>query len=140
MFSVVVVDDDESLRTLIRHRLERTGEYTVVGEAVNTTDALALAEAQKPHVVLLDLLLGDEVGADIIGDLLRTAPQTMIAVLTALSAEEHEEIVRAAGAFVFYEKTTLTDLPADLREDLRTFRQALDGTEIVAPSAITRRP
>lgn len=139
VISVLVVDDEAHLRTLIRRRLERTDRYTVVAEAADTTEALALAEAHQPDVVLLDLLLGAEFGADIIGELLRVAPRTMVAVLTVLSAEDQEDKVRGAGAFVFYEKTMLADLPVHLHDDLATFHRALEGEEVVAPSALARR-
>jgi DNA-binding NarL/FixJ family response regulator len=138
--SVLVVDDEEALRTLTRRRLERTGWYRVVAEAATTAEAIALTEHHQPDAVLLDLLLGPDHGTDIIGELLRVAPLTLVAVLTVLSAEDQEEAVRMEGAFVFYEKGQLADLPVHLREDLRTFRRALEGEDVVAPSAIARRP
>lgn len=137
--SILVVDDEDDLRTLIRRRLERAGWYTVIGEATTTRDAINLAEAHQPDVILLDLLLGSEHGVDAIGDLLRAAPRTMIAALTVLSAEDQEPTVKAAGAFVFYEKTMLVDLPGHLRDDLFRFHRAIAGEDVVAPSAITRR-
>ena len=140
VISVLVVDDEEALRTLIRRRLERTGWYVVVAEATTTAETITLAEHHQPDVVLLDLLLGPDRGADIIGELLRVAPMTLVAILTVLSAEDQEEAVKTKGAFVFYEKALLADIPVHLREDLRTFHRALDGEEVVAPSAITRRP
>jgi DNA-binding NarL/FixJ family response regulator len=139
VISVLVVDDEEALRTLIRRRLERTGWYLVVAEAATTTEAVTLTEHHQPDVVLLDLLLGQDNGADIIGELLRVAPMTLVAILTVLSAEDQEEAVKAAGAFVFYEKDLLADMPVHLREDLRTFQRALEGEDVVAPSAIARR-
>jgi CheY-like chemotaxis protein len=138
--SVLVVDDEEALRTLTRRRLERTGWYRVVAEAATTAEAIDLTEHHQPDVVLLDLLLGPDHGTDIIGDLLRVAPLTLIAVLTVLSAEDQEEAAKLEGAFVFYEKALLADLPVHLREDLQTFRRALDGEDVVAPSAVARRP
>jgi DNA-binding NarL/FixJ family response regulator len=139
VISVLVVDDEEALRTLIRRRLERTRWYEVVAEAASTTEAIALAEHHQPEVVLLDLLLGPDHGVDIIGELLRVAPLTLVAVLTVLSAEDQEEAAKTKGAFVFYEKSLLADIPVHLREDLRTFQRALDGEDVVAPSAIARR-
>jgi DNA-binding NarL/FixJ family response regulator len=138
--SVLVADDEEALRTLTRRRLERTGWYRVVAEAATTAEAIDLTEHHQPDVVLLDLLLGPDHGTDIIGDLLRVAPLTLIAVLTVLSAEDQEEAAKLEGAFVFYEKALLADLPVHLREDLQTFRRALDGEDVVAPSAVARRP
>lgn len=136
---VLVVDDEAALRRLIRERLEADGGYTVVGEAADADTALRVAEDEQPDVVLLDLLLGPEQGVEAIGSLLRVAPEAMVAVLTVLSAEEEESPALAAGAFVFYEKTMLEQLPDHLREDLALLRQALSGEEVVAPSALTRR-
>lgn len=136
---ILIVDDEQDLRRLIRHRLERTGWCTVIGEAADTADTIRLAEAEQPDVVLLDLLLGAERGIDAIGELLRVAPQAMVAALTVLSAEDQEEAVKVAGAFAFYEKTMLADLPDHLGEDLPLFRRAITGDDVLAPSAVDRR-
>lgn len=137
---ILIVDDEDALRRLIRRRLERTGWCTVVGEASNIAEALEIAEVEQPDVILLDLLLGPERGTDAIGVLMQAAPRTMIAILTVLLAEEHEDVNKAAGAFAFYEKTMLADLAHYLRDDLDAFAKALAGESIVAPAATTRRP
>lgn len=136
---VLVVDDERDLRSLIRHRLERSGWCHVIGEAADTADAIRLAEDEQPDVILLDELLGAERGRHAIGLLMRAAPQTMIATLTVLDAEDEEKSVRAAGAFAYYEKTMLAELAEYLREDLETFRRAIAGEDVIAPSATTRR-
>lgn len=137
---ILLVDDEEDLRYLIRRRLERTGWCTIVGEASSTAEAIEAAAAEQPDVILLDLLLGSERGTDAIGRLLQAAPGAMVAVLTVLLAEEEESTSRAAGAFTFYEKTMLSDLATHLRDDLDTFSRALQGESVVAPAATTRRP
>lgn len=136
---VLVVDDERDLRTLIRHRLGKTDGFAVVGEAEDSRQAIELATAHQPHVVLLDLLLGAENGINAVGPLLRAAPAAMITVLTALPAEEEEQPLKTAGAFAYYEKTMLVDLADYIREDLHTFQRALQGEDVVAPSAVTRR-
>lgn len=136
---VVVVDDEPDLRLLIGRRLQREPRFTVVGEAADIAGAIeAVADAQ-PDVVLLDLLLGAEHGRDAVGPLMAAAPEAMIAVLTALPAEQQEAVLRAAGAFTYYEKSLLAELPGLLDEDVRLFRRALAGEDVVAPSATTRR-
>lgn len=136
---VLVVDDEQDLRALVRHRLERTGQCSVIGEAASTTEAIRLAEDEQPDVILLDELLGTERGSDAIGPLMRVAPHSMIATLTVLEAEDQEEAMRAAGAFAYYEKTMLANLAQHLREDLHTFRRAIAGDDVIAPSATSRR-
>jgi PleD family two-component response regulator len=49
---ILVIDDDEAMRGMIRHRLQ--GEYEIV-ETGDPTEALALALEHKPDCILLDL-------------------------------------------------------------------------------------
>lgn len=135
---VLLVDDEEPLRALFRRYLERGG-CTIVGEAEGLDGLLELSVASDPHVVLLDLRLGPDDGATAIGPLCRALPTTMIAALSSLDAIEAEAGVRAAGAFAYYEKSSLDQLPTYLQEDLTTFRRALAGEDVIAPSAISRR-
>jgi DNA-binding NarL/FixJ family response regulator len=138
--TVVVVDDEPALLEIISITLGTAGPFEVVGRAKDGTEALALAEEHQPDVVLLDLILGAERGVDLVAPLMRTSPRSMIAALTALPAEAEEATTLRAGAFVFYEKGMLTSLPDYLRTDLTIFRRALEGEDVVAPSALVRRP
>jgi CheY-like chemotaxis protein len=52
--TILIVDDDAAVRTLIRHVLEDAG-YTVVGEAANGAEGVALAAELAPDLVTLDL-------------------------------------------------------------------------------------
>jgi DNA-binding NarL/FixJ family response regulator len=138
--SVVVVDDEPALLEIISIALGTAGPYDVVGRAKDGAEALTLAEEHRPDVILLDLILGSERGVDLIAPLMRVSPRSMIAALTALPAEAEEASTLRAGSFVFYEKGMLTSLPDYLRTDLQLFRRALAGEDVVAPSALVRRP
>lgn len=52
---VVLADDHHVVRSGIRSELEQHADIEVVGEATNGHEALALVEAQQPHVLLLDI-------------------------------------------------------------------------------------
>ena len=52
---ILIVDDEKPARDRLRQLLEDFGEYTVVGEAGNGEDAIALAARLRPDVVLLDI-------------------------------------------------------------------------------------
>jgi DNA-binding NarL/FixJ family response regulator len=138
--TVVVVDDEPALLEIISITLGTAGPFEVVGRAKDGSEALALAEEHQPDVILLDLILGSERGVDLIAPLMRATPRSMIAALTALPAEAEEASTLRAGSFVFYEKGMLTSLPTYLQTDLALFRRALEGEDIVAPSALVRRP
>ncbi|MBW3659029.1 MAG: response regulator [Actinobacteria bacterium] len=135
---VVVIDDSSDLRLLVRRRLEVEGGFEVVAEAGDAESGLAAAEAAQPDVVLLDLMLGHEDGAELVGPLMRSCPRTMIAAFSALAPETEEERLRRLGAFSYYPKEASESLAAWIREDHASFVRALAGEDVVAPSALTR--
>ncbi|MEX1176819.1 MAG: response regulator [Nitriliruptor sp.] len=136
---VVVVDDEPGIRRILELTLRRSGRYEVVAEAGDGEGALAAIAEHTPDIVLLDLMLGPEWGVDLIAPVLARSPGTMIAILTALSAEREEDAALTAGAFVYYEKTMVVNLVEYLDRDFALFRRALDGDDVLAPSALQRR-
>jgi DNA-binding NarL/FixJ family response regulator len=136
---VVVVDDEPGIRRILELTLRRSGRYEVVAEAADGDEAVAAVAEHRPDIVLLDLMLGPEWGLDLIAPVLAASPGTMIAVLTALSAEREEEEALTAGAFVFYEKTMVVNLVEYLDRDHGLFARALAGDDVLAPSALQRR-
>ena len=137
---VLVVDDEDEVRTLVRLTLHRSGLATVVAESDGSPADVALGCQALPDVVLLDQNLDGVRGTDLIGDISRNAPNAMVAMLTALDARSEEAAALSAGAFVFYEKSVIaTGLVESLLEDHRLFQSALAGREVYAPSALSRR-
>jgi DNA-binding NarL/FixJ family response regulator len=68
---------------------------SVVGEAANRAEGLALATSEQPDVILLDLNLGDDNGLDLLPELRATAPKSKVLILTGLHAVElHRRAVR----------------------------------------------
>jgi CheY-like chemotaxis protein len=65
--SVLVVDDERSLRLLCRVNLELEGHR--VHEAANLDEARALIERQAPDVVLLDIHIGGEDGLELLDEI-----------------------------------------------------------------------
>lgn len=87
---VLIIDDDEQARYLIR-RLLSGAPYTVF-EAEDGRSGLDLARAQKPDVILLDFLLANETAFDVIDDL-KADPATRsipIIIQTAKTLDEAE--------------------------------------------------
>ena len=136
---LVVVDDDRTIRDVVSLTLRSTGQIDVVGLAADGTEAMRVVGEEQPDVVLLDLMLGTERGTDLIVPLLRSAPRTMIAMMTSVPAELEELNSLRAGAFVYYEKTMLSALARFIADDLSLFKRALGGEDVVAPSSLRRR-
>lgn len=86
--TVLVVDDDVTLREMARFYLEREG-YRVV-EAANGRDALYVARYEKPDLVLLDLMMPEMGGYDFMR-LYRKESDAPVIMLTA-KLEESEKV------------------------------------------------
>ena len=100
--AILLVDDDETSRYLIRRLLEDT-PY-VLYEAASATQAIELAREKLPQVILLDFVLGDATAFDVIDDL-KANPTTrgipiIIQTAKALDSGERERLAREATAIL----------------------------------------
>ncbi len=104
MPTVLVVDDEPTIRTLIRAVLEPT-EYSVV-EAVDGVSALEVAGKLRPDLILLDIALprlsGLEVCRRLKGD--SATASTPVILLTGFVQEAEREAGEQAGAEGFIAK------------------------------------
>jgi two-component system, NarL family, nitrate/nitrite response regulator NarL len=139
--TVVIVDDDPQIVALCRLHLEQGGDFEVVGTASTAEEGLQVTTSRRPDAVLIDLGLPDRGGETLMSQLLLQAPEAMVAAFTATDAERAEVRVRATGAFAYYEKDMLDAglLRSFIEDDLDTFARAVEGEDVVAPSALDRR-
>jgi len=81
--TVLIVDDDEEIRHVLRLMCEMEG-FEVVGEAANGVEALPLALNAQPAIVILDYLMPRRRG-DVTARLLRSiVPDTKIVAFSAV--------------------------------------------------------
>ncbi|MDE2704181.1 MAG: response regulator, partial [Gemmatimonadota bacterium] len=117
---ILVVDDDPQALRFIRDALSGAGFTPTV--TADPKEALPLMEEQKPHLVLLDLVLPDSDGIDLMKDILRIADVPVIFV----SAYGKDQVIAQAfeqGATDYIVKPfSPTELVARVRAALR--RQA----------------
>lgn len=94
---VLIVDDNERNRKLARDVLRAAGLGTL--EAGTGAEAIALAAAQLPTLILLDLGLPDMVGTDVARELREGARTTRIPIvaLSALPDPGDHDWLQAAG-------------------------------------------
>lgn len=116
--SVLVVDDEASIRRLLRNTLERAGH--VVIDAVDGADALRVAAAKRPTAILLDLGLPDRDGLELV-PLLKALGDPVILVVSARDATDQKVAALNLGADDYVTK------PFDGEELLARLRVALRG-------------
>jgi DNA-binding NarL/FixJ family response regulator len=112
---VLVCDDVEAFRALMRYTLPEDPAIEVVGEAADGLAAIECAAALQPDVVLLDLTMPRLDGIDAIPAVLERAPNTRVVALSGWGADRMADAALASGAVAYLEKS----------EDVQAIRDAV---------------
>ena len=111
--TILIVDDEPKIRAVVRQAIE--GEAKRVCDAATGREAIALAEAERPELVILDLGLPDMDGLDVCRAI-RAWSSVPILVLSARTNEEDKVRILDAGADDYVTKPFST---AELRARVR---------------------
>ncbi len=103
--SVLIVEDSEVVTRRIRSMLKEIPEVSVVGEAVNGKEAMAITQVMNPDVVLLDINLPGQNGIEVLKELKLFNAQTKVMMLTNYSDFQHRKHCKEAGADYFFDKS-----------------------------------
>jgi len=101
---VLLVDDNETDRNLLKVLLEEHAEILVVGEASNGEEAEALAEQHRPDIILMDIHLPHVNGVEATRHINRRLPQVMIIGVSSLYTPHDYNAMITAGAVAFVRK------------------------------------
>lgn len=111
--TVVIADDTEDLRVILRMTLEIDGRFAVVGEAGTGTEAIAAVAETKPCAIVLDLSMPEMDGFEAIPHLRAASPGIAIAVLSGFAAKRMGGRAMEMGADIYLEKGVAFDELAD---------------------------
>lgn len=132
MIQVLIADDQELVRTGFRLILQSEPDLEVVGEAATGREAVEMAVALRPDVVLMDIRMPDLDGIEATRQLTSAGSKSRVLILTTFDLDEYVFDALRAGAGGFL----LKDAAA---HQLATgVRMAAAGDALLAPS-ITRR-
>ncbi|HLA09671.1 MAG TPA: response regulator transcription factor [Pyrinomonadaceae bacterium] len=95
---IMIVDDHAVIRSGLRMLIEHDQSMTVVGMAGTAAEALRVAEAERPDVIVLDLVLAEEDGLDFLPDLCKVSPNSRVLVLTGLQTPDSHRTAIRRGA------------------------------------------
>jgi DNA-binding response OmpR family regulator len=118
---IMVVDDDPDLRQALSLRLRANNFVTV--NACDGYSAIAMAQKEKPHLIILDLGLPAGDGFAVLKNLrrYRSLADIPVIVLTARDPETNEKRTLESGAVAFFQK------PVDNEELLGVIRASLQA-------------
>lgn len=123
MPSVLIVDDEEAIRRLIRETLEQAGYH--VHEASDGKEGLARYRQSPADLVIMDILMPDQDGLESILTLRREFPKARIVAITGgsdmIGILNFLDVARMLGA-----RRTLQK-PFEMKQLLDTVQAEIDG-------------
>ena len=127
----MVVDDTEGIRDLLSAILEREG-YEVILKT-NAADLTAAFSQTQPDIMLLDLVLPDGDGLDLLPQIKKQWPDTEVIVLTGYASLDKAVEATKRGAYHFQSK------PFDTKTLLLTMERALEHKELNTQATSLRK-
>lgn len=129
---VVLADDQVLLRHSLATIIDSAADLTVVGQAGNGAEAVAVAHETRPDVILMDVRMPRMDGLEATRRICAGLTATRILVLSMFELDEYVYEALRAGASGFLLKDTRPD------ELLTAIRRTCAGESLFAPSILTR--
>lgn len=95
---ILIADDHEVVRIGLAALLDRQAGFRVVGEAASGNEAVRMARALRPDVVVMDIRMPNGSGTDACRQITGELPETPVVMLTSYADEEALFDAIAAGA------------------------------------------
>ncbi|TFD12084.1 response regulator transcription factor [Cryobacterium sp. TMT1-2-2] len=132
MIRIMLVDDQALLRVGFRMVLEAEDDFSVIAEATDGAQAIALAETLRPQVILMDVRMPGLDGIEATRQIMVAQPDIRIIILTTFDLDEYAFGGLRAGASGFLLKN------AEPGELITAIRTVVSGEASVSPR-VTRR-
>ncbi|WP_179395224.1 response regulator [Lacticaseibacillus absianus] len=132
MINVLIVDDHEMVRLGISTYLGVQPDLTVIGEAEDGAQGLAMALDLRPDVILMDLVMPNMDGITATQKILAAWPEARIIILTSFIDDEKVYPAIEAGAASYILKT------ATAEEIASAIRQTAQGESVLEPQVTTK--
>ena len=129
LIRVILADDHAVVRAGLKAVLGAARDIEIVGEASNGRDAVALAERLNPHVVVMDLSMGEADGTTATKEIVAKGLAARVLILTMHAEEDYLVPLLEAGAAGYLVKSA-----AD-RELVDAVRTVARGELYVRPAA-----
>ena len=101
--SVLIADDAPFIRDILRHIIERGG-HTVVGEAEDGIQAVAMTLEKTPDLVIMDIVMPNMTGVQATKEILAQLPKTKVIACSTIDQDNMLMKVMEAGAVEYIKK------------------------------------
>jgi two-component system nitrate/nitrite response regulator NarL len=118
---ILLADKQERVRYALRALLRQQPGWTVIGEADNAKDLLALASVMNPNLVLLDWNLPDLKGKQTLISLRRICIDSPVIILSGQDGDKNAAL--KAGANDFFSKVNSPDQLVKIIQNVMNFKK-----------------
>ncbi len=125
--TILIVDDEPYMIRLLQHHVERAG-YQMV-KAVNGREALEKVEAEKPDLIIMDVMMPELNGLEVLSQIRQKSETARLPVIimTANAQRFTKEEAETAGVSAFLTKPFS---PTQLMEEIRRQLGESEGSSI----------
>jgi two-component system response regulator NreC len=107
--TVLLADDHPLIRRGLRNLLATESGFSVIGEAEDGLQAVQLAESLRPTIMIVDLMMPNLNGLEVLRQVSRRSPKTRMIVLSMQSAEPYVVETFRSGAIGYVLKDSAPD-------------------------------
>jgi DNA-binding NarL/FixJ family response regulator len=126
--TILLADDHPLIRRGLRNLLATETGFSVVGEAEDGLQAVQLAESLQPGILIVDLMMPNLNGLEVLRQVSRRSPKTRMIVLSMQSAEPYVVETFRSGAIGFVLKDSAPE------ELIYAIHQALINVRYLSPA------
>jgi len=120
-FSVLIVDNDDSFRQILKRTLRMALPTIAIGEAAGGIEALQKVDTFSPDLIFMDIQLPGENGLNLTKKIKATHPNIVILILSSYDKPAYREAASRLGADHFLVKTSLNHM--ELGELLKSYQK-----------------
>lgn len=130
--TILLAEDHAVVRQGLCALLKTDGHFVIVGEARTGREAVEMARALRPDVILMDIAMPVLNGLEATRQILTANPAAKVVILSAHSDDEYIERMSTAGVAGFLEKQTSAEILT------KAIREVAKGNQFFSPCIAKR--
>ncbi|MFB5086634.1 response regulator transcription factor [Psychrobacillus sp. PGGUH221] len=132
MIRILLADDHEMVRIGVSAYLQAQPDMEVVAEATNGQEAVDMALAHKPDIILMDMVMPILNGAEATREIVRQWPEAKVMIVTSFIDDDKVYPALEAGAISYLLKTSKASHIAE------SIRKTLNGDAVLEPEVTNK--
>lgn len=117
--TVMIIDDSLFIRNILRGIMKEKG-YDVIAEAASGIEALKKLHEITPDIIVLDIILPDINGIDLLESINKKCPEARVVVCSSLSQEPVIKKAMESGARAFLQKPFTPEKVSEVLDSMET--------------------